>query len=94
LAFVGEEFLETVAAARESNSGAEEDWLPALSGCMDKLSPQDRDIIVRRYSVDCTIKELAQRLGLPANTAYKAIGRIRKELLDCVQKAVARREHS
>ena len=94
LPFVGEEFLETVAAARESNDGGDEDWLPALSGCMDKLSPRDRDIIVRRYSVDCTIKELAQRLGLPVNTAYKAIGRIRKELLDCVQKTVARREHS
>jgi DNA-directed RNA polymerase specialized sigma24 family protein len=60
---------------------------------MDKLTPHDRDIIVRRYSVDCTIKELADRLGLPANTVYKAVARIRKELVGCVQRAAARREH-
>jgi RNA polymerase sigma-70 factor, ECF subfamily len=91
LPFVGEEFLATVAAARESDDGSEDDWLAALSECTDKLTPRDRDIIVRRYSTDCTIKELAQRLGVPANTAYKAIRRIRKELLDCVQKTVARK---
>ena len=93
LPFVGEEFLATVAAARESDDGGEDDWLPSLSECMDKLAPRDRDIIVCRYSTDCTIKELARRLGLPVNTAYKAISRIRKELIDCVQKTVARKEH-
>ena len=93
LPFAGEEFLETVATARESEDAAEGDWLSALSDCMDKLTPRDRDIIIRRYSVNCTIKKLAESLGLPANTAYKAISRIRKELVDCVQKAAARREH-
>ena len=93
LPFVGEEFLATVAAARESDDGGQNDWLPTLSECMDKLIPRDRDIIVRRYSTDCTIKELALRMGLPVNTVYKAISRIRKELIDCVQKTVARKEH-
>lgn len=93
LPFVGEEFLVTVADARESADHGDDDWLSVLSECMDKLTPRDHTIIVRRYSSNCTIRELAERLGLPVNSVYKAISRIRRELVDCVQKTVARKEH-
>ncbi|MBN1396173.1 MAG: sigma-70 family RNA polymerase sigma factor [Pirellulales bacterium] len=93
LPFVGEQFIETVAAARESEKGDLNDWTAVLTDCIEKLTPKDRRLIVKRYSEDCTIKELAEKLGLPSNTVYKAIGRIRKGLLDCVEKATAREEH-
>ncbi len=93
LPFVTEQFIETVAAARQSEDENKDAWLSRLSKCIDKLAPRDRQIIIRRYSDDCTIKELAETLGLPANTVYKAVSRIRKDLLDCVQKAVAQEEH-
>ncbi len=91
LPFVGEEFLEVVTAARESEESSSDDWLPTLSECMNKLSSRDRGIIIHRYSTDCTIKELAKKLGFPANSVYKALARIRKELVECVQKAAARK---
>jgi RNA polymerase sigma-70 factor, ECF subfamily len=95
LPFVGEQFVEKVAAARELDTEKEatEDWLAQLSKCIERLTPRDRDLIIYRYSVHCTIKEIAAKMGIPANTAYKAVQRIRKELLDCVEKAVAQEEH-
>jgi RNA polymerase sigma-70 factor, ECF subfamily len=93
LPFASEQFIETVAAARESEPADNQDWLGKLSQCIEKLTLRDGKIIKARYSSDLTIKELAARLGLPANTVYKAVSRIRRELFDCVQKAVAQEEH-
>lgn len=93
LPFTGTEFIETVAAARESHAGESDEWTAVLTKCIEKLSLSDRRLIVQRYSDDCTIKELAAKLGLPSNSVYKAVARIRKGLLDCVEKSVAREEH-
>jgi RNA polymerase sigma-70 factor, ECF subfamily len=93
LPFVSEEFIATVAAARESEAEDGQDWLAKLSQCVEKLTLRDSRIIKARYASNLTIKELAASLGLSANTAYKAVGRIRRELLDCVQKAMAQEEH-
>jgi RNA polymerase sigma-70 factor (ECF subfamily) len=92
LPLVTDEFLATVAAAQESEAAKEDDWLVALEECANRLSVRDREIIARRYSIDCTIKELASQLNIPANTLYKALGRIHKSLLDCVQQAVTQGE--
>jgi RNA polymerase sigma-70 factor, ECF subfamily len=95
LPFASEQFVERVAAVRESEQeDGQDDWLMYLSKCIERLRPQDRELIFRRYSDDCTIKELAAKMAIPPNTAYKAVQRIRRELLDCVEKAVAREEHS
>lgn len=93
LPFASEEFIATVSAARVSDHEGEEDWLAVLSKCVEKLTPRDREIVRRRYSEDCTIQSLATQLGIPANTAYKAISRIRKDLLDCIQKTAAQQRH-
>jgi RNA polymerase sigma-70 factor, ECF subfamily len=95
LTFVSEQFLEKVATARESEKDmqATANWLARLSKCVDRLTMQDRELIVRRYSDNCTIKELAAKLNIPANTAYKAIRRIRRELFDCVERTLAQEEH-
>ena len=93
LPFVGGEFIETVAAARESQTESNSDWLSKLSECIEKLSPRDRQIIQGRYAESQTIKQFAARIDLPTNTVYKAVSRIRGELLDCLQRAAAREEH-
>jgi RNA polymerase sigma-70 factor, ECF subfamily len=94
LPFVTDDLLATIAAVRESEGAEEEEWLAALSRCIEKLVLRDRDIITRRYSATCTIKELAQRMGIPVNTLYKALGRIHKRLLDCAQEVVSQEDRS
>jgi RNA polymerase sigma-70 factor, ECF subfamily len=56
----------------------------ALAHCLRKLHPRDRELVLTRYEPGCGVEEAAQRSGRTLEAAYKALGRIRKLLLDCV----------
>jgi RNA polymerase sigma-70 factor (ECF subfamily) len=57
-----------------------------LSQCMRKLRSSDRQIIRHCYGPKATTtKAAAARLGRPVNTLYKALNRIRRTLMECVQ---------
>ncbi|MCX7009453.1 MAG: sigma-70 family RNA polymerase sigma factor, partial [Kiritimatiellaeota bacterium] len=56
----------------------------ALEHCLKKLHPRDRELVLSRYEPGCDVKKAAQRSGRSVLAAYKALGRIRKLLLDCV----------
>ena len=61
----------------------------ALAGCLQKLHPRDREMVLTRYEPGCGVKEAARRSGRSLEAAYKALGRIRKVLLDCVSLQLA-----
>jgi RNA polymerase sigma-70 factor (ECF subfamily) len=56
----------------------------ALSVCLEKLPLRDREMILTRYEPGCGVKEAAARSGRTLQTAYKALARIRRLLMDCV----------
>ena len=56
----------------------------ALGHCLKKLHPRDREFVLTRYEPGCGVEQAAQRSGRSIEAAYKALGRIRKMLLDCV----------
>jgi RNA polymerase sigma-70 factor (ECF subfamily) len=56
----------------------------ALGTCLGKLHPRDRELVLTRYEPGCGVEEAARRSGRSLEAAYKALGRIRKLLLDCV----------
>ena len=60
----------------------------ALQGCLKKLPPGDRELIVRRYAEGEQGEGLAGQLGRPANSVYKSLGRIRQALPDCVTRTL------
>ncbi|HIF67002.1 MAG: sigma-70 family RNA polymerase sigma factor [Pirellulaceae bacterium] len=68
--------------------------LDALSKCMKELGQSDRDIVRRAYSGEQTVKEMAATFGLAVQTAYNKLGRIRKQLFDCVAHKLAIAEGS
>ena len=62
----------------------------ALRGCLDKLSDRDRDLVGHCYSDSrTTFKTVAQDLGRPVNTVYKALNRIRKSLYECIERTLS-----
>jgi RNA polymerase sigma-70 factor (ECF subfamily) len=63
----------------------------ALAHCLRKLHPRDRELVLTRYEPGSGVEEAAQRSGRTLEAAYKALGRIRKLLLDCVTQ---RMEHA
>jgi RNA polymerase sigma-70 factor (ECF subfamily) len=64
----------------------------ALANCMRRLAPSDREIIAARYGSKATTVQVAKDLGRPLNTIYKALQRIRRSLLLCVERTLAREE--
>lgn len=61
----------------------------ALSECLSRLKPIDRELIQARYAPGENGSKVADRLGRPANSVYQSIGRIRKTLFDCVTRRIA-----
>ncbi|NLE38314.1 MAG: RNA polymerase subunit sigma, partial [Pirellulaceae bacterium] len=61
----------------------------ALSGCLEKLHERDRELIRRRYGEGATIRGVSQEIGRPVEGLQKAYQRIRRSLIDCVDRALA-----
>jgi len=56
----------------------------ALMKCLEKLHPRDRELLLTRYEPGNGVEEAAERSGRSLVAAYKALGRLRKLLFDCV----------
>lgn len=56
----------------------------ALEQCLKKLHARDRELVLSRYEPGSDVETAARRSGRSLVAAYKALGRIRKLLLDCV----------
>jgi RNA polymerase sigma-70 factor (ECF subfamily) len=61
----------------------------ALAHCLQRLHPRDRDLVLTRYEPGGGVEAAAQRSGRSLEAAYKALGRIRKLLADCVSNRLA-----
>lgn len=63
--------------------------LQALENCLGKLSEMDRSLIRRRYQPGTTVHQLAADVGRTANSLSKSLGRIRRALLECIDRTLA-----
>jgi RNA polymerase sigma-70 factor, ECF subfamily len=79
-----QDVLDAVAKTANNMSDHLDDRHEALSNCLKKLNPKDRDFLLTRYEPGCGVREAARRSGRSMAAAYKALTRIRKLLLDCV----------
>lgn len=84
-----DEFIDAVASEVLERSDELERRRYALEHCLEKLRPDDRKLIHRRYQPGERGKFVAEDLGRPANSVYQSLGRIRKTLLECIQRRLA-----
>ena len=63
--------------------------LQVLENCMGKLSEIDRSLIRRRYQPGTTVQQIASDHGRSANSVSKSLGRIRRALLECIDRTLA-----
>ena len=57
-----------------------------LTGCLEKLTPQHREMIRRRYAEGRSLQDLAAERGMTANAMMQALFRIRQRLMQCVSR--------
>jgi RNA polymerase sigma-70 factor (ECF subfamily) len=84
-----DEFVQAVADEVLERSDELELRRNALEHCLQKLRPSDRDLIKQRYQPGERGKHLAEGLGRPANSVYQSLGRIRRTLLECINRTLA-----
>jgi RNA polymerase sigma-70 factor (ECF subfamily) len=79
------ELFEAVSEAfvEEDEEGGRE--VQALRGCLDKLPPRQRDMLVRRYERRESFEQIGQVVGSSPAAVQRALSRIRLALHDCVR---------
>ncbi len=65
----------------------------ALLDCMKGLSDADRQLLDLCYGTQRSFREVAEELGRSPQSVYDSLSRIRRVLLECIDRAAARREH-
>src|SRR5262249_9510552 len=66
----------------------------ALAGCLEKLSPRDRDLLGRRFADGATVQPTAAQVGRAAEAGYTAPAKIPQALFDCVSRPLAAEGHA
>lgn len=62
--------------------------LEALNNCLAKFSERDRRLVTMRHESGATTKSTAERIGISAASAYKAVARIHDALLRCIYRTL------
>ena len=83
------EFQE-IAAAAEDYFATSAPLVKALTRCVEKLPPTDRELVRLKYVERQSLTDLASGLGCRANTLHKSISRIRLALRKCVRETLER----
>jgi RNA polymerase sigma-70 factor (ECF subfamily) len=81
----GDEFIEAIADEAVTFAGELDGLRTALAGCIGKLPEKDRQVIEERYREGATTRSAADVLGRSIDAVYKALGRVRKSLLECIE---------
>ena len=79
-------FLERVATKMANTGDLLEKRTDAFNDCMAKLDEPDRHLITRRYTPGASVKTVAAELNRPARSVSKSLVRIRKVLLECIDR--------
>lgn len=87
--YFSDEFLETMSREALDRSDELEQRRVALVECLKKLKAKDRRLIEQRYAPGVKGKSVAEQMGRPANSVYQSLGRIRRFLMECIQRRLA-----
>ena len=61
----------------------------ALAACLQKLGPEQRALIARRYEPEASVNAMAEAGGITPKAVSDRLRRIRHALLECIQKTLA-----
>ena len=81
--------LESLAAEAADDRWAPGNMLRDLRQCLERLSIRDQQLIKKRYEPGVSVGRLAEEIGRTANSLSKSLGRIRRSLLECIQRKQA-----
>ncbi|MFH1300641.1 MAG: sigma-70 family RNA polymerase sigma factor [Planctomycetota bacterium] len=84
-----EQTLEQIAAVATRRAVEAKSHAEALAYCMEKLPPEHRQLVESRYCDARPVNQIASEEGRSADAVSMTLYRIRKTLMECIQKTVA-----
>ena len=87
--FLNREILERLAREREQHEAILRDRLQALEQCLQRLPAADQELVRQRYQAKVEADALARGLGTSRRTLFRELERIRRLLLDCINRRLA-----
>ncbi len=82
--------LEFAAVSAEEHAPQLSSESQALLSCLEKLPPEQRELIKRRYEDGVALKSLADQFGQSLAKVNMTLVRLRRALLDCTKRTVLR----
>jgi RNA polymerase sigma-70 factor (ECF subfamily) len=79
-----DELLRQLADEGAGRIGLPDSDLRVLGDCLDKLGPQDRELLGKRYETNLTARQIAPEIGRSAQAISQALYRIRCTLMRCI----------
>ena len=86
---LSDRFIEAVAEEYGKLTDELEEQLQALAKCVEKLTPEESQLITMCYEPNVVIRDVAVQLDRPAGTVYKSLTRIRRTLMKCVEETLS-----
>jgi RNA polymerase sigma-70 factor, ECF subfamily len=91
---VRERLLDDIVERAVAVESSEADtYSTALRRCTSKLPAADEQLLDLHYAEDLGSRQIADRLQRPQSSVCHSLNRIRRWLLECIQKELARQEH-
>ncbi len=66
----------------------------ALTGCLNKLTEEDRALVMARYSPGASVNGIADRVQRTVNSVSQSLRRIRRALAECMQRSLRTEEEA
>jgi len=83
-----DEFVRQVASDAVEQADELEQRRQHLAVCLSKLKSHDLELIQQRYASGESGKSVAELIGRPINSVYQSLSRIRRTLLECVNRQI------
>ncbi|HWL09105.1 MAG TPA: sigma-70 family RNA polymerase sigma factor [Planctomicrobium sp.] len=83
------DLMAQLAERRVENLEHHDAQLAALRGCVAELRSLERDLVRAAYEGNQALKEFAASTGRASQTLYNRLGRIRRGLMECVERKLA-----
>jgi RNA polymerase sigma-70 factor, ECF subfamily len=87
---LSDQFVEVMDKEFDKLTGELEEQLQAMAECVDRLSPEERELITACYEPGAVTRDVAIQLGHPPGTVYKSLTRIRRTLMKCIEQTLSK----
>jgi RNA polymerase sigma-70 factor, ECF subfamily len=84
-----EQLLADIAVEAQEQSRQAGEYPSALDDCLAELPELQRRLILERYGPDGSLKQVAESLGRTPTSLAVSLHRVRRALLECVERKIA-----